>query len=67
MHGHTRINNECIRKKVKVTPIDEKVKKRSLKWFGHACGGPIDVPLRRVKNRVFINSNKKGKKKPKNI
>ena len=38
MCGHTRldkIRNEYIRQKVGVAPIDEKMRKTRLRWFGH--------------------------------
>ena len=37
MCGHTRldrISNECIKKKVGPTPVDEKIREMLLRWFG---------------------------------
>jgi len=34
-----RIQNEEIRQKIGVAPIDEKMKESYLRWFGHICKG----------------------------
>ena len=42
INGNTRkdrIQNEEIRQKIGVAPIDEKMKECYLRWFGHICKG----------------------------
>jgi hypothetical protein len=51
MSGHTRldrIRNECIREKVGVAPIEEKMVESRLRWFGHVRRRPLEAPVRRV-------------------
>ena len=51
MSGHTkqdRIRNECIREKVGVAPIVEKIVKFRLRWFVHVWRRPIESLVRRV-------------------
>ena len=51
MSGHTRqerIRNECIREKVGVAPIVEKMVESRLRWFGHVRRRPEEAPVRRV-------------------
>ena len=48
MCGHTRldkIRNECIRQKVHVAPIGDKIREGRLKWFGHVRRRPSDAPV----------------------
>lgn len=48
---HTRkdkIKNECIRGKVRVVPIEEKMVRSCLRWFRHMGRRPIEDPYRRV-------------------
>lgn len=49
MCGHIkkeRIKNEKIRSKVGVAPIEDKIRKNWLRWFGHVNGRPINTPVR---------------------
>ena len=51
MCGHTRkdkIRNKVIRNKVRVLPIEEKMRETRLKWFGHVRRRLIDALVRRV-------------------
>ena len=51
MSGHTRkdrIRNDCIREKVGVAPIVEKLVETRLRWFGHVQRRPLEAPVRRV-------------------
>jgi Reverse transcriptase (RNA-dependent DNA polymerase) len=68
MCGHTRldkIRNECIRNKVGVAPIDEKMRETRLRWFGHVHRRPLDAPVRRVENKESFNQIKRGRGRPK--
>ena len=54
MCGHTRrdmIRNECIREKVGVAPIVEKMVESRLRWFGHVWRRPAEALVRRVDQR----------------
>ena len=56
MSGHTRkdkIRNDCIREKVGVAPIEEKMTETRLRWFGHVLRRPLEAPVRRVDQMVF--------------
>ena len=43
-----KIRNDVIRNKIGVVPIEEKMRKTKLRWFGHVIRRPKDVPVRRV-------------------
>ena len=43
-----RIRNECIREKVGVAPIVEKVVESCIRWFGHLWKRLEKVPVRRM-------------------
>ncbi|XP_070036835.1 uncharacterized protein [Nicotiana tomentosiformis] len=48
MCGHTRIDkirNDDIREKVYVAPIDDKIREKRIKWFGHVQRRSSDAPL----------------------
>ncbi|GER31105.1 calcium-transporting ATPase 3 family protein [Striga asiatica] len=65
--GHTirdRIQNEDIRDRVGVAPIEEKLVQHRLRWFGHVQRRPPDAPVRRgVLQRV--EDVKRGRGRPK--
>ena len=66
MSGHTRldrIRNECIREKIGVAPIEEKMVKSRLRWFGHVKRRPIEAPVRRV-DQVFNEPITRGRGRP---
>ena len=51
MSGHTRedrIRNKCIREKVGVVPIVEKIVESHLRWFWHVWRRPVKVPVRSI-------------------
>lgn len=41
-------NNECIRDKAGLTPIDEMMVEPRLRWFGHVRQRPLKAPLKRL-------------------
>ena len=66
MCGHTRkdrVQNEDIRDRVGVAPIEEKLVQHRLRWFGHILRRPPDVPMcRGVLKR--IDNVKRGRGRP---
>ena len=68
MCGHTRvdrISNECIRKKIGVAPIEEKIREARLRWFGHVRRRPLDAPVRSIECRESLTTIKRGRGRPK--
>jgi hypothetical protein len=46
--GHTRrdrIRNDDIRKRLGVTPVEEKLVQHHLRWFGHIQRRPAEAPI----------------------
>ncbi|XP_070043830.1 uncharacterized protein [Nicotiana tomentosiformis] len=67
MCGHTRmdkIRSDDIREKVGVAPIDDKMRERRLRWFGHVQRRSPDVPVRRCEWLV-VEGMRRGKGRPK--
>ena len=65
--GHTRrdrVQNEVIRERVGVAPIEEKLTQHRLRWFGHIQRRPPEAPVR---SRVLkhIDNAKRGRGRPK--
>ena len=57
MCGKTKIDkvrNEDIRTLVGVAPIEDKMRKNRLRWFGHIGCRPTDAPVRRVWRRLTL-------------
>jgi hypothetical protein len=47
--GHTRrdrVQNDDIRERLGVTPVEEKLVQRRLRWFGHMQRRPVKAPIR---------------------
>jgi len=66
MSGHTRkdkIRNDCVRKKVGVADIGEKMTETRLRWFGHVQRRPLEAPVRQV-DQMVCNPIKKGRGRP---
>jgi hypothetical protein len=65
--GHTRrdrVQNEDIRDRVGVAPIEEKLVQHQLRWFGHVQRRPPEAPVRSgVLDRV--GSVRRGRGRPK--
>ncbi|KAJ7976901.1 Retrovirus-related Pol polyprotein LINE-1 [Quillaja saponaria] len=67
MTGHTRkdrIRNEEIRKKVKVAPIEEKMRENRLRWFGHIQRRPMDAVVKQG-DMVQVPGVRQGNGRPK--
>ena len=65
--GHTRrdrVQNEVIRERVGVAPIEEKLTQYRLRWFGHIQRRPPEAPVRSgVLKRA--DKVKRGRDRPK--
>ena len=59
-----RVKNEDIRSLVGVAPIEDKIRKNRLRWFGHVGRRPIDAPVRMVE-KIDIEQGKKLRGIPK--
>ena len=62
MCGHTRlykIRNECIRNKVGVVTIEDKLREWRLRWFGHIMRRPRETPVRKVEHIKIIGRKKR--------
>ncbi|KAH0466342.1 hypothetical protein IEQ34_006445 [Dendrobium chrysotoxum] len=67
MSGFTlrdRIQNEHIREKVGVAPVEDKIRESHLRWFGHIKRQPPDDPVRKVEV-LDLTYVKKGRGRPK--
>ena len=61
MCGYTRldrIRNECIRQKLGVVSIEEKLREDRLRWFGHISRRSRDAPVRKVED-IRLEGEKK--------
>jgi len=59
-----RIRNEVIRDRVKVVPIEDKMRESRLRWFGHVKRRIVDAPVRRCKT-INIPVGFRGRGRPK--
>ena len=59
-----RIRNEVIRDRVKVVPIEDKIRESRLRWFGHVKRRRVDAPIRRCET-INIPVGFRGKGRPK--
>ncbi len=60
--GHTRLDkvrNESIREKIGVVPIEDKLRKWRLSWFGHVKLRDMEAPVRQVEHIVLEDRKKK--------
>jgi len=67
MCGYTRrdkVRNEVIRDKVGVAPIEHKMRKTRLRWFGHVKRRSEEAPVRRCE-RVTLADCTTGRGRPK--
>jgi len=63
---HTRLDrmrNEVIRNKVKVAPIEDKIKETRLRWFGYVKMS-VEVPMRRCE-MIYLPECRRGGEQPK--
>jgi hypothetical protein len=64
--GHTKrdqVQNDDIREKLGVAPVEEKLVQHRLRWFGHMQRRPVKAPIR---NRVIrrTGNKKRGRGRP---
>ena len=59
-----RIRNETIREMVGVAPIEEKLRKNRLRWFGHVYRRPADAVVKRM-DMITLGRNAQGRRRPK--
>ena len=59
-----KVRNEDIRSLVGVAPIEDKMRKNRLRWFGHIRHRPMDVPVRRME-KIDIEQDKKLRERSK--
>jgi len=67
MCGYTRIDrirNGVIRDLVKVVPIEDKMRRTRLRWFGHVKRRSVDALVRRCE-RINIPEGRRGRGRPK--
>ena len=67
MSEHTKkdkLRNGCIREKVGVAPIEEKMTETRLRWFGHVQRRPLEAPVRKVDQMIF-SPVRRGRGRPK--
>jgi len=60
------LQNDLIREKIGVTPIEEKMTENRLRWFWHVQRRPQEVPIRGVDCMIF-SLGKRRRGKPKRI
>ncbi|KAF3661814.1 Minor histocompatibility antigen H13 [Capsicum annuum] len=59
-----RVRNGTIREKVGVTPVECKMRKALLRWFGHVKRRGMDAPVRRCE-RLALDGFRRGRGRPK--
>jgi hypothetical protein len=64
--GHIKrdqVQNDDIREKLGVAPVEEKLVQHRLRWFGHMQRRPVNAPIR---NRVIrrTGNKKRGRGRP---
>jgi len=67
MCGYTRhdgIRNIVIREQVRLAPLEEKLRKTILRWFGHIKRRSVDVPMRRCEALDLVHY-RRGRGRPK--
>jgi hypothetical protein len=64
IQGNIGYQNEKIRLKIEVTPIDEQIRKSRLRWFGHVQRKEINVPVGNCE-LIQVEGTKKDGGRPK--
>lgn len=59
-----KIQNACSREKVGVVPLEEKMTRSCLRWFGHVRRRSIKTPARRV-DHIKVTLINRGRGRPK--
>jgi hypothetical protein len=58
-----RVQNDDIRERLEVTPVEEKLVQHRLRWFGHIQRRPVEAPVRSEVIRRSGNE-KRGRGRP---
>ncbi|XP_019236372.1 PREDICTED: RNA-directed DNA polymerase from mobile element jockey-like, partial [Nicotiana attenuata] len=58
-----KIQNEDIRERVGVAPVDDKMREARLRWFGHVWRRSLDAPVRRCE-RLTLAGTRRGRGRP---
>nr|XP_009592747.2 uncharacterized protein LOC104089527 [Nicotiana tomentosiformis] len=59
-----KIRNEVIQEKVRVAPVEDKMREARLRWFGHVKKRSIEAPVRRCERLASVGS-RRGRGRPK--
>ena len=59
-----KVRNVDIRSLVRVSPIEEKMRKNRLRWVGHIGRRSMDAPVRKIE-KIDIKQGKKLRGRPK--
>jgi len=59
-----KIRNEVIREKVRIAPLEHKMRETRLRWFGHVKRRSKDTPVRRCEGMTLADC-RRGRGRPK--
>ena len=59
-----RLKNETVQEKVRVTSVEDKMRKGRLRWFGHVMRRGTDAPVRRCE-RLALDDFRRRRGRPK--
>ena len=67
MCGYTktdRIRNMVVRERVRVAPLEDKMRKTRLRWFGHIKRRSVSAPMRKCE-AIHLSHCRRGRGRPK--